>query len=155
MAVGIVLEEFGVASPTDGGIELALGLLFAEMLVEEVVEKLFGSGVVTLGFESASDLAEEGDVGEDGFAEELFLAEDFGVGELVALGSDLGIALFDAEETELVGGIDNGKKIVEFEGKLVGEAVHILAAIGAVVDDLEQSGDASGAGVGEHLVGRT
>ena len=152
MTVGIVLEEFGVAAPTDGGFKLALGFLFAEVLVEQIVEELLGGGVVLLGFESAGDLAEDGDVGEDGLAEELLLAEDFGVGELVALRGDLGIALFDLEEAELTGGIDDGEQIVEFKGKLFGEAVHIFAAVGAVVDQFEQSGDAAGTGVGEHLV---
>ncbi len=92
-------------------------------------------------------------MGEDGLAEEFLLAEDFGIGELVALGSDLGVALLDLEEAELVGGIDDGQQVVEFEGKLVGEAVHIFAAVGAFVDQFEQSGDAAGTGVREHLIG--
>src|SRR5260370_34630024 len=37
---GVVIENFGVAAPLDGGFELAAGFVFAEMFVEQVAEKL-------------------------------------------------------------------------------------------------------------------
>ena len=56
----------------------------AELLVEHVEEEFLGNGVVALGLEGAADLAQQQDVVQRGVAEELLLAQDFGVGELGA-----------------------------------------------------------------------
>jgi hypothetical protein len=77
--------------------------------------------------------------------------EDFGVGVGGAGGGDGGVAFFDFEEAEELGGVDDGEQVVDFEGEVVGEAVDVVAA--AFVDEqFEQAGDAAGAGVGQHLV---
>src|SRR6202040_1261015 len=39
---GVVIEKFRVAPPLDGGLELALRFVFAEMFVDKVVEKFGG-----------------------------------------------------------------------------------------------------------------
>ncbi len=150
-AGGVEVEEFGVAAPVDGGFELAQGLFFAELLVEHVVEELFGDSAVALGVDGADDLAQEQDVFDGGFAEELFLAEDLGVGVGSAGGGDGGVALVDGEEAEELGGIDDGKQVVDLEGEVVGETVDVVLTV-VVEEELEQAGDAAGTGVGEHLV---
>ena len=40
--VRIVIEQLSVASPFDGGFQLALGFFFGEVFVQQVVEKLVG-----------------------------------------------------------------------------------------------------------------
>ena len=47
-AGGVEVEEFGVAAPADGGLELAKGFVFAELLVEDIMEELVGDGAVAL-----------------------------------------------------------------------------------------------------------
>ncbi len=84
-------------------------------------------------------------------AEELFLAEDFGVGEFGAGFGDGGVAFFDFEEAEELGGVDDGEQVVDFEGEIVGEAVDVVAAA-FVEEQFQQAGYAAGAGVGQHLV---
>ena len=148
---GIEVEELGVAAPVDGGLQLALRLVFAELLVEHVEEELLGNGVVALGFERADDLAQQQDVLERGVAEQLLLPQDFGVGELGAAGGDGGVAFFDLEEAEQLRGVDDGQQVVDLEGEVVGQAVDVVLA--AVVEQqFEQAGDAAGTRVGQHLV---
>src|SRR5580693_1691083 len=43
---GVVIENLGVAAPLDGGFELPLRFFFAELLVDEVVEKLGGQRAI-------------------------------------------------------------------------------------------------------------
>ena len=107
--------------------------------------------MVGLGFEGAADLAEEQDVFGGGGAEELFLEKDLGVGEGGAGGGDGGVAFFDGEEAEELGGVDDGEQVVNFEGEVVGEAVDIVAAV-FVDEQFKQTGYSSWTGVGEHLV---
>ena len=51
---GVVVEDFGVASPVQRGLELALDFVGAEVLVEDVAEELFADGVVALGVQACS-----------------------------------------------------------------------------------------------------
>src|SRR5580704_17674286 len=55
---GIVIENLGIASPLDGGFELAAGLVFAEMLVKQVAEKFIVVSAIGFGFERLFHLAE-------------------------------------------------------------------------------------------------
>ena len=48
LRVGIVVEQFRVAAPVDRRFELRLGFLFAEVLVQQVLEELVGQRVVGL-----------------------------------------------------------------------------------------------------------
>ena len=84
-------------------------------------------------FECAADLAEEEYVFEGGFAEEFLLVEDFRVGVGGAGGGDGGVAFFDIEEAEELGGIDDGEQVVDFKGEIIGEAVDVVAS--ALVDE--------------------
>ncbi len=84
-------------------------------------------------------------------AEEFLLAEDFGVGKLVAALGDGRVAFFDFEEAEQLRGIHDRQQVVDFEGKIVGEAVDVVAAA-LVEQQFEQSGHAAGPRVRQHLV---
>jgi hypothetical protein len=152
-AGGVEVEQLGIAAPTDRRLELAQSDLFGELLVEQVMEELFGDAVVALSFDGANDLAEEQDVLESRFAEELLLAENFGVGILGAIRRDGRIALVDGEEAEHLGGVDDGQKIVNLEAKVVGEAVDVIFAV-VIEQQFEQAGDAAGTRVRQFLVVR-
>ena len=84
-------------------------------------------------------------------AEELFLAENFGVGKLRAGLGDGGVAFFDLEEAEQLRGVDDRQQVVDLEGEVVGQAIDVVAAA-LVEQQFEQSGDAAGARMGQHLV---
>src|SRR5579859_3440187 len=65
----VVVEDFGVAAPIHRGLKLALHLIFGEMLVENVMEKLIDNGVVGFAVKNAVDLLENRDVLQRGLAE--------------------------------------------------------------------------------------
>ncbi len=125
---GVKVKELGVTTPVDGCFDLPLALLFAELLVEHVEEKVLRHGVVAFGYKSAVNLAEEQDVGHGCVAEELLLSENLGVGELSAAGCDDGVTFFDLKEAEQLSGVDDGEQIVDFEGKVVGQTIDVVAA---------------------------
>src|SRR6266850_1666090 len=54
---GVVIENFGVAPPLNGGFKLAAGLVLAEMFVEEVAEEFIAEGAIGFGFQSLFHLA--------------------------------------------------------------------------------------------------
>src|SRR5271170_7374477 len=78
-ALGVVIEELGVASPVQSGLELALDFVGAEVLVQDVAEELLADGVVALGVQRVLDEPQDGDVLESGIAEELLLGLDVGL----------------------------------------------------------------------------
>jgi hypothetical protein len=88
---------------------------------------------------------------DGGVAEELFLAQDLGVGELGAAFGDGRVAFFDFEEAEQLRGIHDGQQVVDLEGQIVGQAVDVVAPA-LVEQQFEQAGHAAGARVGQHLV---
>ena len=88
---------------------------------------------------------------DGGVAEEFFLAENLGVGELGAARGDGGVAFLDFEEAEQLCGVDDGEQVVDLKGEIVGEAVDVVASA-LVEEQFEQAGHAAGAGVGQHLV---
>src|SRR6185437_14473523 len=122
------VKQLGISAPGDGRVQLALAFFFAELLIEQVEEEFGGYGMVALEFERAADLAEQQDVRLRGIAEKLLLPQDFGVGELLAGGSDDRITFFDVEEPEQLRSFDYRKQIVDFEGEIVGETIDIVAA---------------------------
>src|SRR6266481_1569305 len=99
---GIVVENFGVAAPLDGGFELAAGFVLAEMRLEEVAEKFVLDGAIGFCFEGLLHLAEQRDVGEGGFAKDGFAGLDVGLGKCPAFGSDDGVAFLDAKHDDVV-----------------------------------------------------
>ena len=97
------------------------------------------------------DLLQDGNVLERGFTEEHFASQDVGVREGDALGSDLDVAFLERGEAEHDRGFDDGQQVIDVHGKALGEAVQVFAAA-AVVQNFEQAGDASGAGMRQHLI---
>ena len=81
---GVKVEQLRIAAPGHRGLHLPLALFFAELLVEHVEEELLGHGVVALGFERAANLPQQQHVAHRRVAEELLLAQNFGVGKLRA-----------------------------------------------------------------------
>src|SRR5215469_12761410 len=61
-ALGIVVEDFRVASPVHGSLELALDFILAEVLVEDVMKKFFRDGVVGLGVQNILNRLQDGHV---------------------------------------------------------------------------------------------
>src|ERR1700687_2446358 len=54
---GVVIENFSVAAPLDGSLQLAARLVVAEMLIDDVPEKLVGQGAVGFRFQRLLHLA--------------------------------------------------------------------------------------------------
>ncbi len=57
--LGVVIEDFGIASPVQGGFKLTFDFVLAEMLVQDVVEELFRNRVVRLGMKNVVDLLQD------------------------------------------------------------------------------------------------
>src|SRR5260370_16221941 len=106
---GVVVEDFGVAAPLDGGFELAAGFTFAEMFVEQVAEKLVVERAVGFGFERLLHLAQQRNIGESGPAENRFAGLNVRLRERLAFRSDDGVALVDAKHGKENSGIDGGE----------------------------------------------
>src|SRR6266478_1837560 len=146
---GIVVENFGVAAPLDGGFELAAGFVLAEMRLEEVAEKFVLDGAIGFCFEGLLHLAEQRDVGEGGFAKDGFAGLDVGLGKCPAFGSDDGVAFLDAKHAEKNSRIHGGKKRVDFEAEIRGEAVEIGAPT-LIHENFKQARHAARARVRKH-----
>ena len=65
----IISKDFGVAAPVQCSVNLRLNLVFGEVLVENVAEELEADRVVGFALQCASNLLQQGDVGEQSFAE--------------------------------------------------------------------------------------
>ena len=115
------------------------------------MEELLGDAAVALGLDGADDLAQQQDILDRCGAEELLLTQDLGVGVFGACWCDGGVAFRDGKEAEKLCGVDDGKQVVDLEGKIVGEPVDIVLAI-VIEQDLEQARDATGTRVRQHLV---
>jgi len=70
--LGIVIEDLGVASPVQRRLELPLDFIRAEVLVEDVAEKLLTDGVIALGVQGVLDQPQYGNVLQRGFAKHGF-----------------------------------------------------------------------------------
>src|SRR5260370_42326725 len=69
---GVVIENFRVAAPLDGGFELAAGFFLAEMLVEQIPEEFIVERAVGFSLEPFFHLAGQWDVGDRGFSKNPF-----------------------------------------------------------------------------------
>src|SRR5204862_536650 len=139
-ASGVVIKQFRVAAPGDGGLQLPLALFLAELFVEHIEEKVLRDGVVALGVQRPANLAEQQDVVHGGVAEQFLLAQNFRVGKLLAAGGDDRIALLDIQEAEQLGGVHDGQQVVDLKAQIVGQAVNVLAAV-LVEQQFQQAGD--------------
>src|SRR4029077_15430928 len=124
---GVVIKNLGVASPLDGGLELAARLSLAEMLVDEVAEKFVGKRAVRLRFQRLLHLAQQRDISQGGLAEDGFASLNVRASKFLALVSDDGVAFLEAQYSEQNGGVFGGKKRVDFEAQLIREAMKIDA----------------------------
>src|SRR5260370_15549715 len=55
----VIIKNFGVAAPLDGGFELPAGIVLTKMLVKQVPEKLLGQGAVGVVFHGLLPLAKQ------------------------------------------------------------------------------------------------
>src|SRR5580658_106156 len=88
---------------------------------------------------------------ESSFTEDFFLLENLRFRILVSGGSYRHITFLYLQEGEQRGRFDDGQKVVDFESEFVGEAVDIGPSL-EIDDELEETGDAPGARVRQHLV---
>ena len=128
----IEVENFGVASPVHRRFELPLDLVLAEMLVEDVVEKLFGDGMIVLGVQNAVDLLQDHDMPECGLPEQNLA----GFREVSALGGNFHIALFQGSKAEQDGSLDDREKIFGIHDEIFGKAVEVFFTA-AVLQEFE------------------
>ena len=115
------------------------------------MKELLRDGVIAFGLDRADDLAQQQHVRDGCLAEELFLAQDLGVGELRTRGRDGGVALVDRQEAKQLGGVHNGQQVINLKGEIVGQPVNVVFSV-VVEQELEQAGDATGTCVRKHLV---
>jgi hypothetical protein len=80
-AGGVIVEEFGVAAPLDGGFELAARLVFAEMFIEQILEKFGGQSAIVFGFESLLHLTKKRNVGKSSLAKDGLACLNVGLGK--------------------------------------------------------------------------
>src|SRR5579864_3238621 len=147
---GVVGEDFGVAAPVQGGVDLALRVFLGEVFIQNVAKEFQRHGAVRLSLKSLLDLLNQGDVAQDGLAKELFSGGDVGFGEFFSRWSDLDVSLSGSCEAEHDRFVDDGEEIVDFHEQLFGQVVEVFFAA-TIVEELEQSGHPAGGGVGQQL----
>jgi hypothetical protein len=150
-AGGVVVEQFGVTAPLDGGFQLAARLVLAEMFIEQILKEFGGKSAVIFGFESLLHLTKKRDVGKSRFAKDGFAFLNIAFGKGQTFGSDDGVAFFDFEQAEKCCGVDSGKKGVDFEAEFVGEHVQI-GAVTLINENFEQTSHAARTSVRKHEV---
>src|SRR6267143_1250427 len=146
---GVVIENFGVAAPLDGGFELAAGFFLTKMLVKQVTEKFFGQSAVGFSFERLLHLAVQRNIGESGFAENRFAGLNVRLSKRLALRRDDRVAFFDAKHSEENSSIDSRKECINLETQFIGEAMQVNAA-SVVGENFQEAGHAAGTGMRQH-----
>src|SRR4029077_2277624 len=147
-AGGVVIEEFGVAAPLDGRFELATRFVLAEMFIEQILKKFRGERAIVLGFECLLHLTKKRDVGKSSLAKDSLAFLNVGFGKGQAFVCDDGVAFFDFEQAKERGGVDGGKKSVDFEAEFIGQ--HVQIGTTTLIDQkFEQTSHAARARVGE------
>src|SRR5271166_2580159 len=149
-ALGVVVEDFRVASPDKCGLELALDFVGAEVLVEDVTEELLADGVIALGVQGVLDETQDSDVVQSSITEELLLRLDVGLAEATAFRRDLDVALVHDGEAQHHRSVHDGKQVVYVHSKFVGQLVQVVAAA-AVREQFHESGDSAWSRVWQHL----
>src|SRR5919109_397032 len=77
-AIGIVIEDLGVASPMDRRLELLPCLFFGEMFLENTIEEVVWQRPIGFGSQGALDLSQQRGVVERRFTEEDLPRENVG-----------------------------------------------------------------------------
>src|SRR3981081_2641892 len=145
----VVVEKFSIAAPLDCGFQLAARFVFAEMFVEKIFKEFSGQRTVGFGLESLLHLAEQGDISQNGPAENCFAFLNAAVSEGIPFERNDNVSLFELEETKEHGGIDGGKQCVDRETECASKdrQIRVAAPIGK---NFEQPGNSAGAGVWQH-----
>ena len=130
---------------------MPLHFILTEVLVEDVVEKFLRNGVIRLGVQDAVDLLEDDNVAKGSLAEKNLAGKDIGFREVCAVGRDLDIALFQCGEAEQHRSLDDREQVFGIHDQVFGETMKIFFAA-AVLQQLQQTGDASDARVWNHLI---
>src|ERR1700674_2804053 len=151
MRFAIEVENLCIAAPVHGGFELPLYFILAEVLVEDVVEKFLGNGVVGFGVQNAVDLLQDHDVFKGSLAEKNLAGEDVGFREANALGGDFDIAFFQCGEAEQNRSLDDREQVFGVQAEVCGETIQVFLSA-AVAQQFQQTGDAADACVRNHLI---
>ena len=141
VGVGVVFEEFGVAAPADGGVELGAGFVLAEVASEEVEEEAFAEGAVVGAFQRLADGADRRDAVARGGGEDLLGGLDVGGRERGAYLGERDLSMVDVGEAEQSAGVDEREQVVDLEREVVGEVGEVGGAAGGV-QDLGEPGEA-------------
>src|SRR5580704_2868737 len=146
---GIVIENFRVTSPLDGGLQLSARFLLAEVFVEKVTEEFIGEGAVRFCSKGVVHLAKQRNICERGLAEDGFARLDVRFRKGLAFRRDYGVALFEREHSEEHSGVHRGEQRVHFEAQLISKFVKVRAAA-MVHEDFKQARQSAGARVRKH-----
>src|SRR5260370_26280826 len=96
----VIIKNFGVAAPLDGGFELPAGFVLTKMLVKQVAEKLLVQGAIGFGFQGLLHLAKQGPVGECGFAKDCFARLNVSLRNPLALPPNRPIPFLDPDKAQ-------------------------------------------------------
>src|SRR5579859_704993 len=146
---GVVIENFRIAPPLDGGFQLAARFVLAEMLVEQVAEEFLRERAVRLRLKGIVHLGQQWNVRQRRFAKNRFAGLDVRLGEGVSFRSDDRVAFFEAQQAEQHGRVHCRKKRVHFEAQFIREFMEIRAAA-LIHENLQQTGHPTRTRVGKH-----
>src|SRR5260370_8441195 len=96
---GVIIKNFRVAAPLDGGFELAAGFVLTKMLVKQVAEKLLVQGAIGFSFQRLFHLPQQGHVGECCFAKAFFARLNFTLPKDLAPPRNRHLAFLDPQKT--------------------------------------------------------
>src|SRR5271163_2480214 len=83
---GVVIENLRVASPLNGGFQLAARFVLAEMFIEEVAKKFVGERAIRFCFQCVLHLRKQRNIRERRFAKDCFARLDVRLRERLASG---------------------------------------------------------------------
>src|SRR5216683_2303598 len=146
---GVVIENFGVPAPLDGGFELAAGFNLAKMLVEQIMKKFLVQGAVGFGFQCLLHLPQQGHVRKCGLSKDRFARLNVPLRKRLALRCNHHIAFFEAQKAQQGGSVDGGQQRVNLKTQFIRETMEIHASA-LVGENLQQTRQAAGPGVRQH-----
>src|SRR5271170_121145 len=147
----VVVEQLSIPAPVDRSLELPQGFFLAELLIQNVVEKLLWHTAVALRFDRTHNLPEQQNVLHRSSPKELFLVEDLRIGIFPPGRRNLGISLRHFEEAQQLCRIHDRQKVVDLEREITRKPIDIVFAV-MIQQQLQKSCNPSGAGMGQHLV---
>ena len=121
------------------------------MLVEDVMKKLIGDGVIRLAFQNAVNLFQDSDMFQRSLPKQDLALLNVGLGKCNPLGRDLHVALFESREAQQDAGFKNRQQVFDVHDQFFGEAEEIFAA-SAIAEQFRQAGDTTHARMRQQLV---